>query len=167
MQIRVVTVNDVQKMLDYFNKVGGETDFLTFGLGEFDASFEDEKNFIEQILQKENCLFIVAEEDEKIIGSLNFVAGQRKKIEHVGDLGLTVLKEYWNLKIGTKLLDYFVNWAKASKIVRKVNLKVRVDNKNAIHLYKKMGFVEEGLTTRDFYVDNQFYDSFLMGLTIN
>ncbi|NLA57464.1 MAG: hypothetical protein GX855_00940 [Firmicutes bacterium] len=36
-------------------------------------------------------------------------------------------------------------------MIRKVNLRVRTDNQAAIHLYKKMGFREEGRITKEIF----------------
>ena len=41
-------------ILEYINKVGGETDYLTFGPDEFNFSLADEEKFIENSLQSPN-----------------------------------------------------------------------------------------------------------------
>ena len=52
-------------------------------------------------------------------------------------------------------------------MVRKINLKVRVDNAGAIRLYQRMGWVNEGRTTRDTVIDGQFNDCLLMGRPVD
>jgi RimJ/RimL family protein N-acetyltransferase len=52
-------------------------------------------------------------------------------------------------------------------VVRKINLKVRVDNEPAIRLYRSMGWVEEGHTTRDTLIGGKFNDCLFMGLPID
>jgi RimJ/RimL family protein N-acetyltransferase len=54
-------------------------------------------------------------------------------------------------------------WAEQGGVVRKINLKVRVDNIPAIRLYERMGWVHEGRTTRDTLIDGEFSDCLLMG----
>ena len=53
------------------------------------------------------------------------------------------------------------------RIVRKINLKVRVDNVAAIRLYERMGWVHEGRTTRDTLIDGAFADCLLMGREVD
>ena len=112
-------------------------------------------------------MLIIAEIDGKIVGNLNFSGGARKRILHTGEFGMSVLKNYWRKGIGEQLLTYLIDWSKNTGIIRKLNLRVRTDNISGICLYKKLGFKEEGIVTRDFEINNEFYDSILMGLEIN
>lgn len=165
--IREATALDAKEMLAYIHTISGESDFLTFGEGEFNMSVEQEEAFLNQFLKQDNALFIIAELDGKIVGNLSFAGGAMSRIAHTGELGVSVLKQYWGRGIGTALMDYLISWCKETGIIRKVNLKVRSDNHMAIYIYKKLGFQEEGLITREFYVDGRFYDSVVMGLGID
>ena len=80
---------------------------------------------------------------------------------------MSVLRKYWNLGIGGRMLAYLIEWARQTHVIRKINLRVRVDNLSAIHLYEKYGFVREGRRTREFYLYGQFVDVFLMGLPLD
>lgn len=164
--IRKASELDAKELTEYLNIIGGESDFLTFGVEGPGNSIKEEEQFILNNLNKENALFIVAEVNGKIVGSLNFSGGSRRRIQHVGEFGISVLKEYWGKKIGEKLLNYLIKWAKQNGI-RKINLRVRTDNERAIKLYKKHGFFEEGILKRDFLIDGKFYDSYAMGLEID
>jgi len=63
--IREADKTDAKALIEYLNVIGGESDFLTFGIGQFDKSIEQEQDFIENVLEKENALFIIAEVMEK------------------------------------------------------------------------------------------------------
>jgi RimJ/RimL family protein N-acetyltransferase len=165
--IREADKKDAKELIEYLNVIGGESDFLTFGTGEFNKSVEQEQDFIENVLENENALFIIAEVNGKIVGNLNFSGGPRKRTEHSGEFGVSVLKEYWGVGIGKELIEYLINWSKDSGIIRKINLRVRTDNTKGIHLYKKLGFLEEGIIKRDFLINGEFYDSLHMGLLID
>lgn len=80
---------------------------------------------------------------------------------------MSVLKAHWNKGIGTTMLAAFLDWCRGTKEIRKVNLRVRVDNHAAIHLYKKAGFTTEGRKSREFQIGDGFIDSFLMGLELD
>lgn len=165
--IRKVTKSDAKELVEYLNIIGGESDYLTFGAGEFGKSVEQEEAYIENVLKDENALALIAEISGKIVGNLNFSGGPRQRTAHVGEFGLSVLKEYWRNGIGEELIKYLIDWSKASKIIRKINLRVRTDNTRGIKLYKKLGFLEEGIIKRDFLINGEFYDSLVMGLIID
>ena len=48
--------------------------------------------------------------------------------------------------------------------LNRVALEVLKSNKNAIHLYKKIGFVKEGIKRRAFYTDGSFVDVEIMSI---
>jgi RimJ/RimL family protein N-acetyltransferase len=64
------------------------------------------------------------------------------------------------------LIEALIDWAKNTGLIRKINLWVHQDNVQAIKLYKKLGFKEEGRISREYYHDGQFYDNVFMGLAI-
>lgn len=165
--IREANKLDAKALIEYLNIIGGESDFLTFGIGQFQRSVEQQEDFIENVLKKGNALFIIAEVNGKVVGNLNFSGGTRQRTAHVGEFGVSVLKGYWGNGIGEELIKYLISWSKSSGIIRKINLRVRTDNTRGINLYKKLGFLEEGIAKRDFLINDEFYDSLLMGLLIN
>lgn len=68
----------------------------------------------------------------------------------------------YNLYIGMKRPIF-----KQLGLIRKINLIVRNDNFAAIHVYKKLGFIEEGVITRNLQINGRFYDALFMGYTID
>lgn len=90
--IREATAEDAGSVLDYIQNICGESDFLTFGPGEFEFTKQQEKDFIEKSRKTKNSLFILGQLDGKIVSVLNFSGGQRKRIEHCGEFGMTVQK---------------------------------------------------------------------------
>ena len=165
--IREAKKDDAKALIEYVNTISGESDFMTFGPGEFGMSIEQEESFLDNVAGQKNAIYLIAVAGGRIIGSLNFSGGARPRIAHTGEFGVSVLKEYWGNGIGTELIKYLIKWSKESGVIRKINLRVRTDNASAIRLYKKLGFVEEGVKTREFLINSRFYDSMLMGLAID
>lgn len=165
--LRKGITSDSKSLIEYLNIIGGESDFLTFGADGYQKTIEQIESFIESTSKKDNTLFIVAEINGKVIGNLNFSAGLSPRITHIGEFGVSVLKNYWGNGIGEELIKYLIEWSKKSGIIRKINLRVRTDNQRGINLYKKLGFLQEGILTRDFLINGKFYDSMAMGLIID
>jgi len=165
--IREAAAEDAPELLKYTEKIAGESDFLTFGPGELGITLEQEKAYLAGVASKNNALYIVAVLNGRIVGSLSFAGGSRPRTAHIGEFGVSVLKSHWGKGIGTELIRCLLQWCRESGVIRKVNLRVRADNLRAIQLYKKMGFQEEGMITRQFLLQGKFYDALLMGYAVD
>jgi len=165
--IEKMKVDDGVLMIDYLNSVASESDNLTFGSGDIEFTLEKQTVFLSSVLAIELNYFAVAKIDGVIIGNINFRAGVNPRIKHTGEFGISVLKQYWGNGVANELLSSLINWAGATGCIGKINLQVRVDNENAIKLYKKFGFEIEGLITRTFLIDGKYYNSYQMGKFID
>ncbi|MGH4120393.1 N-acetyltransferase family protein [Clostridium sp.] len=164
--IREARASDANIILEYVKTISSESDFLTFGQEEFVMSIEQEEKYLDDISKQNNAICVVAEIDCKIVGNLSFSGGKRPRISHTGEFGVSILKEYWGNGIGTELIKYLIEWSKQSGLIRKINLIVRDDNFSAIHVYKKLGFTQEGIISRNLQINGKFYDALFMGYTI-
>jgi RimJ/RimL family protein N-acetyltransferase len=165
--LRPAEQDDAERLLVYVNQIAGESENITFGPGEFTMSVEEERAFLLVNAESPNSLYLIAEIAGEIAGTLTFSVGKRPRLQHAGEFGTSVLRTYWNRGIGSYMLAYLINWAKQNGTIRKINLRVRVDNLPAIHLYEKYGFVQEGRLSREFYLHGQFVDTFIMGLQLD
>jgi RimJ/RimL family protein N-acetyltransferase len=166
LQIREAVVEDAPAMIDYVNDVSGESDFLLFGPGEFELTEPEECEFIRKCLETDNQAMILGLIEDVIVSILHFTGGRRARIRHSGELGITVRKEFWRIEIGSLMMDALIDWAKATGIITKLNLRVRTDNKRAIRLYKRKGFVVEGTIRGEVRIDGESYDLHWMGLEL-
>lgn len=167
LNLRRTEPRDAENVLAFLNQVAGESENITFGPGEFELSVEEERKFLQQATKSLTSLYVIAEISGEIAGTLTFNTGKRPRLRHAGEFGTTVLRKYWNLGIGSHMLAYLIDWARQTSTIRKLNLRVRVDNLPAIHLYEKYGFVQEGRLTREFYLHEQFVDVYMMGLQLD
>lgn len=165
--IREAIAADAPTLIEYVNEVAGESDFLTFGAGEFKKTIEEEQKILTKHYESKNQIFLIAEIDEKIVGLLNVNASKKERLKHIGEIGISVRKNHWDKGIGSTLIETMLEWAKSSQIIRKINLTVQTNNKVAIALYKKFGFETEGTLKRDAFINRKFYDAYTMGILID
>jgi len=161
-----VAVEDTRALLDYVERISGESDFLSFGPGEFELTESEEQEFIHKCLASDNQLFILGSIDDTIVAILNFSGGRRPRVRHSGEFGMSVRKQYWGLGIGSLMLDTLIDWARHTQIVKKINLRVRTDNQRAIRLYKREGFAKEGTSRKEILLDGKYFDHHWMGLEL-
>lgn len=164
--VREVKKRDAQDLINFYNTVGGETDYLSFGKDEFMATVEFEENYIDNIKSEVNSNLIVAILDDRIIGAASINSVQKRRLKHVGTLGIVVKKEFCNKGLGSILINYLIKWSKSNGITKKITLVTRKDNYLAIEVYKKMGFEVEGILRNDNYENGKYYDSLTMGLIL-
>ena len=164
--IREAEEEDARAVIDYVRSISGESDFLTFGSGEFEIEEEEEKEFLRGCLASDNQLFLLGFLGDAIAAALNFSAGRRPRVRHSGELSMSVRKRYWGLGIGSSLLDALIEWAKDTRIVKKINLRVRADHRRAILLYERKGFVKEGTIRKEIFLGGKYFDLLWMGLEL-
>jgi RimJ/RimL family protein N-acetyltransferase len=162
--IREAAPEDARALLDYVEGISGESDFLSFGPGEFELTEAEEAGFLRRYHDTDNQLYLVGLIDDKLVSALTFSAGRRPRLRHSGEFGVSVRKQHWGLGIGSLMVDALIAWARESGIVKKINLRVRTDNGRAISLYQGKGFVIEGTIHREIFLDGQYFDHYWMGL---
>lgn len=95
------------------------------------------------------AIYLVARIDTEIIGYV----GMSTFLEEGHITTVAVKKEYQNLGIGKRLIEYVLQRAEMRSI-RKFSLEVRVSNKIAQRLYFKFGFYPVGVRKR-YYSDGE------------
>ncbi|MCD6450272.1 MAG: GNAT family N-acetyltransferase [Thermotogaceae bacterium] len=139
--IREVFVEDAERLHEFYLKVTSETEFLVT-LPEEVLDVASERNLIRIYRSSHNRLYLVAFYSSQIIGALKLAGNRRKRMSHVAELSIAVKKDFWGLGVGSILMKEAINWAKSHEIKR-IELTVLDNNKRAINLYNKFGFVEE------------------------
>lgn len=164
--IREALPEDAAALLQYVHAVSGETDFLGFGAGEFELTEAEEAIVVQRYHDADNQLYLVGLIEGAIVAAITFAAGRRARTLHCGEFGMSVRCAYWGLGIGGAMLDALIAWARDSQVVSKINLRVRSDNQQAIRLYTRKGFVQEGTIRNDVKINGIYYHSHIMGLIV-
>lgn len=155
--VRTALPQDADKVVSFVKAVVAEAPYLLTTEAEFNVTIEQQKQLLQQMLQDNGKLAIVAEHDNEIIGFLDFHNGNRQRTKHQGSFGMSVKYEFRNQGVGKALLTVLIDWAKAHPWIEKVCLEVMADNTNALGLYRKFGFVEEGIKTKAVKLEDKRY----------
>jgi len=73
-------------------------------------------------------------------------------------------KDYWNQGIGSEVVELMKIYAFNNLNLNKVYLNVGTDNSNAITLYKKLCFKEDGLLREHYYIEGKYIDVITMSI---
>lgn len=166
--IREATTADAEDMLKYAMDLFAEPDLdLPVAPGEFQLSVEDERAVIARHHDQPNSVFLLALDPVgALIGMLNCQGSGLIALRHSCELHISVSRSYWGQGVGTALMAAALKWAKDTRLVTRIELKVYERNHTAIHLYRKLGFEVEGRRRRAVYQENQYLDDLVMALLL-
>ncbi len=142
---RIVTlktpeIEDAEKLLIYIKTACGETEFLARYPEEWEEmTVEKEAKWVEQLRTSPHKFAISCYCEGRVIGNceLNFMTGI--KTAHRTVVAIAILKEFWNLGIGSAFFREMIAAATTygSEIME---LEFVEGNDRARHLYEKFGF---------------------------
>jgi RimJ/RimL family protein N-acetyltransferase len=99
--------------------------------------------------------------------------------EHIGNTGFYYInwihrraefwiligeRDFWGKGIGAEVVSLMQAYAFNNLNLNKVYLNVGKDNKEAIDLYRKCGFVEEGILKEHYFIEGEYLDIITMAV---
>ena len=139
--LKTPCIEDAEKMLHYIKKSCGETDFLARYPEEWDGmTVENEERWVSNVRSSPSTLTIACYIDGEIAGNctINFSGGI--KTAHRATVGIAILKEFWNLGIGSAMFAELIAAAEERPEIEIVELEFVEGNDRARALYEKYGF---------------------------
>ena len=161
--LRCATKYDAIELSKLRVKIDGETENLDRESGEGLLTPEDFEKLIYEDSIAEKTIFLVAEVEGKIVGFARLEGNKLSRFRHKSELGICILKKYWGYSIGKVLIENILICADSIGI-KKISLTVVQTNIKAIQLYKRYGFLEEGLLINDrIHKDGNYCNTVIMG----
>ncbi len=159
--IREAVPDDAEEILEVLKKIGGETDNLIIDSNGVPLTVEDERKYLENNLKSVTNKTFIGIVDNKIVATSGINGSSRERVKHNVVLGMSILKEYWNLGIGFYIIQNIIAYCQMSKVIRNITLEVRADNAAAIHLYEKVGFIYVGKFKDKMCVNGKYFDNLI------
>ena len=118
--------------------------------------------FYQSILDNGQCQYI-AVTDGEVVGWCDILEHRGEACAHVGTLGIGLIPSARGQGLGPRLLQTALEagWRRG---FTRIELDVRADNHQARCLYRRCGFVEEGLRRNAYFVGGCYYDGYSMAL---
>ena len=158
---------DAKDFIEYFDIAHSETDFLTTYPDESQHEIEIMETRLEKTRASKSDVEICAFVDGRLVGSagINMVK-DREKTRHRAEFGISVIRDYWSLGIGSELTKACIETAKQTGYMQ-IELEVVSENKSALSLYRRFGFVEYGRNPKAFRTrQGQWQELVLMRLEL-
>jgi ribosomal protein S18 acetylase RimI-like enzyme len=165
--IREATIHDAAEMIQCIKTYISESPYMVMLPEEFSLTLHQGREWIHAFIEADNSLLIVAEKNGTILGNLDITGAKRNRILHNGLVGMGMLPECRQNGLGSILLQAGIDWAKRNPYLERLWLQVIADNEPAIKLYKKHGFIQEGLQKNFIRTgENSYADNMIMGMTL-
>ena len=161
--LRSVEVKDAEDMIEYLRMVSSETPFLLRNENEVTYTVESEEHLLEGKRNDPREIMMVAEVEGVIAGNCGIVSnGNLRRVFHRCGFAIALKQDYWNLGIGSAMMDYAFSLAK-EMAYEQVELEVVDGNNRAKSLYERFGFKETGINLRALkYDDGSYRDEYKM-----
>ena len=160
--IRSAEKEDAQEELDMYKKKCSETRFLSRGVEDVFPTAESFAEGYEDFLNDQRACSLVAIYDGKLIGSghIEHYDNKRRAV-HKCEVDLGILKDYWGLGIGGKIMQTLIDVARKANF-EQVELSVASKNERAIKMYESFGFEKFGIMPRAMKYEDGTYADFVI-----
>lgn len=159
--IRPAFSSDANEVADFFETVTEETEFLSKQADEASSPAEIGR-FLHVLEVSKNYLFLVAKSSGKVIGMGQVVFFNKKKSRHRATVSVAIKKEFWGMGLGTALMQLMAAFSKKNG-TKQLELTVMSENKRAINLYERQGFIAVGCMPNAYLMkDGSFCDEISM-----
>ena len=155
---------DAEAMISYLRQASEETHFMARYGKEINISSEKEANILKEIADSSKQIMISAFLEGTLAGNIGiYPVSPHIKMKHRASMGLAVLRQYWNLGIGSSLIaEGLVLTEKMG--FSQIELGVYSDNVKAQSLYQKFNFETWGTIQNAYCLeDGTYYDEIMMG----
>ena len=148
---------DAAQLNEYLRQTSSETHFMVRYPEECNQSLEQAQKRLQAMLDTERSFMLAAFLNGELVGNCGVnEIGNRFKMRHRAELGISIKKKAWGVGIGTVLVTRALEQAKENGFTQ-VELGVFSDNERAQGLYRKLGFTEMGCTPKAFYLKDGTY----------
>lgn len=162
--LREAEGGDAAQVLEFLNRVGGESDNLLFGENGFPMAEDRERAFLELQRRAEKSLLLAGFVGDELVSISSVDAlTARERVAHRASVSITVGKAYWNQGVGRRAMEALISFAKSAGL-EVLQLEVRADNRRAVALYEGLGFERLGLYKKFMKVNGRDFDAWYMNL---
>lgn len=158
---RFILESDVSLLLDYINTLSSEDTFIRLSGEQY--TLVQEQKFVDDWLVQINAnnkIALVALHGERVV-SFATVDRLERRSKHVGDLAVSVAKDYREEGIGKEMLTTLLELSPRMGL-QMIELTAYSPNEIAIGLYAKLGFKEVGRVPKKALFHGELVDEVIM-----
>lgn len=165
MSIRLAGVEDAAVLDHFFRQLDGETRFMLYEAGERPSDIEGQRQRLAAMAASTNQRLWILSLDGEVQGVAVMMGGALQRNRHCALVVMGLLTGARGQGWGERLLQTLIAAAPGCGLQR-LELGVMVHNEVAHALYRKCGFMDEGLRRQAYRLDEGYVDEITMGLLL-
>ena len=155
---------DAAAYIAHMNRMGGESDFLSFSRNAFFLTEEQVGEFLDDLDSAENQAVFFAETPKGVVGQVTLESSPRPRLMHTAELRIGVAKSHWGTGVAKQLMSLAIEYFEENEHLKRLSLEVSMRNERGIALYRKFGFTDEGIKKMAFKFGDDYDDLLIMAL---
>jgi ribosomal protein S18 acetylase RimI-like enzyme len=162
--IRIIPTGEqyVEGLNEVVGVVARERRYIGFVEG---PGVESTRAFVRAIVSGAGVQMLAVTPHDVVVGWCDIVRNPVEGFRHVGRLGMGLLPDYRGRGVGAQLALETIRSARSTGIER-VELEVFASNERAVALYRRLGFLTEGIRRRARKLDGAYDDNVVMALFV-
>ncbi|MCS3456211.1 ribosomal protein S18 acetylase RimI-like enzyme [Aeromonas sp. BIGb0405] len=165
MSIRLAEAEDAAALDHFFQQLDRETRFMLFEAGERPSDIEGLRQRLEAMAAAPNQAMWLLVLDGEVEGFALMIGGGLRRNRHCALVVMGLRSSARGLGWGERLLRTLIAAAPGCGISR-LELGVMAHNEAAHGLYRKCGFIDEGIRRNAYRLDDRDVDEISMGLLL-
>jgi len=150
------------KDLPYVHDLDNERHTMAFWFEEPYESLDELTNLYNKHIHDDDERRFVIDVDDKFTGIVELV--DINFIHRTTEIQVIIKSSFQGQKLAEPAMHKGLDYAFNILNMHKVYLYVDAENHKALHIYKKLGFVQEGILRQQFFVEGAYHDSIIMGI---
>lgn len=164
--IREISIKDVENFISLLSQIYDESEFTLYNPGEYLPTISSASQHLEKYITSPTKAIYVAESDEQLVGYVFVNTETYERTQHEAVVYLGVREYYQHQGIGQALINRIEAWA-LNHHIRRIEATVVTENINAIELFKGMGFQIEGELKDKLFINQKYYNEYVMAKILN
>ncbi|MCG2388867.1 GNAT family N-acetyltransferase [Staphylococcus epidermidis] len=164
--IREISIKDVENFISLLSQIYDESEFTFYNPDEYSPTISSASQHLEKYITSPTKAIYVAESDEQLVGYVFVNTETYERTQHEAVVYLGVREYYQHQGIGQALINRIEAWA-LNHHIRRIEATVVTENINAIELFKGMGFQIEGELKDKLFINQKYYNEYVMAKILN
>jgi len=155
-------ISDLKSILEMINSLVEEKAYIVV---QKKLTIREERDYLKNVIKEiknKSSVYTVIDINGKVRGNAKVSLVDSGPRKHIGELGISIMKEARGKGLGEKLFKKIIEKAVKELKVKIITLYVVSENKIAINLYKKMGFKKISIIKKGYNHYGELLDNITM-----